>query len=182
MAELRLQDQLQPALLDRLSDDEPEKHTESREQRVISVAKLRKSVLRDLTWLLNSICLAATEDLSEYPDAERSVINYGLHGFAGSTIGQLGIVDTEKAIREAIIRFEPRLIANTVKVHLIEESLREDSHNTIGLEIEADLWCQPLPSHMFLKTDFDLEIGAARVTEQTEAEATRSDRSRTRRR
>ena len=182
MAELRLQDLLQPALLDRLSDDEPEKHTESREQRVISVAKLRKSVLRDLTWLLNSICLAATEDLTEYPDAERSVINYGLHGFAGSTIGQLGIADTEKAIQEAIIRFEPRLIANTVKVRLVEESLREDSHNTVGLEIEADLWCQPLPTHMFLKTDLDLEIGAARVTEQTEAEATRSDRSRTRRR
>ena len=171
MAELTLQDRLQPALLDRLTDDEPEKRTESREQRVISLAKLRNSILRDLSWLLNSVHLAATEDLSECPFAEQSVLNYGLPSFAGGSIAQLGISHTEDAIRKAILRFEPRLLPNTVKVKLIEESLREDAHNTIALEIHAELWCQPLPLHMYMKTELDLEIGAARLTEQTEAEA-----------
>ena len=140
MAELWLQDQLQPALLDRLADDEPEKKTESRDQRVISIAKLRNSVLRDLTWLLNSVHLAATEDLSQCPDVERSVLNYGLPSFAGGSTATLGILDTENAIRDTILRFEPRLIPNSVKVKLIapiamEEGLRfaiREGGRTVG--------------------------------------------------
>jgi len=173
MAELTLQDQLQPALLDRLADDEPEKKTESRDQRVMSISRLRNSVLRDLSWLLNSVHLAATEDLSGCPWVEKSVLNFGLPSFAGGAMAQLGIAETEEAVRQAIIHYEPRLIPNSVKVKLIEESVREDSHNTIALEIDAELWCQPLPLHMFMKTELDLEIGTARVTEQSETQ--RSD-------
>jgi type VI secretion system protein ImpF len=182
MAELALQERLQPALLDRLTDDEPGTAMESRDQRVITIAKLRACILRDLSWLLNSGHLASTEDLSDYPWVERSVLNYGLRSFAGVTTSQLGLRETEEAIKQAIMRFEPRLIANTVKVKLIEESLRDDAHNTIALEIEAELWCQPLPLHMYMKTELDLEIGAARLTERSEAEARRPEKTKSRRR
>ena len=40
------QDQLQPALLDRLTDEEPDKKLEPRLQRVITKKKLREAVLR----------------------------------------------------------------------------------------------------------------------------------------
>jgi len=180
MAELTLQERLQPALLDRLTDDEPEKKVESRDQRVMSIAKLRNCILRDLSWLLNSPRLDATEDLSNYPDAARSVINYGIPALAGTGKDQLGIDSTEDAIREAILRFEPRLLPNSVKVSLLKESLREDAHNNIALEIDAELWFQPLPLQMYMKTDLDLEIGTARVIEQSEAD--RSDRRGRRRR
>ncbi len=170
MAELTLQERLQPALLDRLTDDEPEKKLESRDQRVISIAKLRACILRDVSWLLNSVQLAATEDLSDFPAVERSVLNYGVPSFAGGSIGQLGIAHIETAIREAVLRYEPRLIPDTVKVKLVQESLHNDAHNTIALEIDAQLWCQPLPLQMFMKTELDLELGAARLIEQFEAD------------
>src|SRR5689334_5395139 len=128
MAELILQDRLQPALLDRLTDDEPTKRMESREQRVISIAKLRQCLLRDLSWLLNTVRLEATEDLSECPSVQRSVLNYGLPSFTGGSVALLGAAETEDAIKQAILRFEPRLLPNTVKVKLLESSLREDSH------------------------------------------------------
>ena len=176
MGDLNLQDRLQPALLDRLADDEPQKGSESREQRVISLAKLRECVLRDLSWLLNAVNLAAVEDLSECPSVERSVLNFGLPSFAGGSIDKIGTTDTERIIKEAIVRFEPRLIANTVKVSLIRESLRDSNHNTIALEIDAELWCQPLPLQMYMKTELDLEMGAVRLTEQSEAQ--RSDNKR----
>ena len=48
------QDRLQPALLDRLTDDEPDKKLEPREQRVLSKSKMRRAVLRDLAWLFNA--------------------------------------------------------------------------------------------------------------------------------
>lgn len=170
MAELTLQERLQPALLDRLADDEPEKKLEARDQRVMSIAKLRNCILRDLSWLLNSVHLEATEDLSDYPLVERSVLNYGVPSFAGGSIDQIGIAATEAAIREAILRYEPRLMPNSVKVKIVQESLGDDSHNTIALEIDAELWCQPLPLQMFMKTELDLELGAARVIEQSESD------------
>jgi type VI secretion system protein ImpF len=176
MAELSLQERLQPALLDRLTDDEPEKKLESREQRVISIAKLRSSVLRDLSWLLNSVQFSATNDLSGCPMVEDSVLNYGIPSFAGGSMDALGTTHVEAVLREAILRFEPRLLPSSVKVRVVQESLREDAHNTIALEIDAELWCQPLPLQMYMKTEFDLEIGAARVIEQSETD--RLDRSR----
>ena len=50
MAELTTQDKLQPALLDRLTDDEPDAKVEARDKRVISMRRLRECVLRDLSW------------------------------------------------------------------------------------------------------------------------------------
>ena len=60
MAEQLLpQERLQPALLDRLTDDEPDKKQEPREARVLSKSRLRQSVLRDLAWLFNATRLEA---------------------------------------------------------------------------------------------------------------------------
>jgi len=170
MAELGLKERLQPALLDRLTDDEPEKKLESREQRVLTLSKLRACVLRDLSWLLNSVHLAATENLSELRQVERSVVNYGIPSFAGGSIDEYGLKSTAEAIREAIVRYEPRLLPNSVKVAIVEDSLGDDAHNRIALEIDAELWCQPLPLQMYMKTELDLEIGAARIVEQSEAD------------
>jgi type VI secretion system protein ImpF len=63
MPELSHKERLQPSLLDRLTDDEPEVRVESRDKRVLSQEKLRASVLRDLTWLFNTTQLSALIDL-----------------------------------------------------------------------------------------------------------------------
>jgi type VI secretion system protein ImpF len=46
MAELTARDRLQPSLLDRLTDLEPEAKLEARERRVLSMRALRQSVQR----------------------------------------------------------------------------------------------------------------------------------------
>src|SRR5579883_2339033 len=147
MAELTTQERLQPALLDRLTDDEPQKTQESREQRAISLQKLRQAVLRDLTWLLNTPNLASTEDLSEYPEVARSVVNYGVPSFSGMV--------------------QPRLLGKTVRVKLAGSG-DEGSQSALQLQMVAELWAQPVPLRMFMKTELDLELGAVRVTEQSE--------------
>jgi type VI secretion system protein ImpF len=134
MAELTTQERLQPALLDRLTDDEPEKSIESRDLRVISLPKLRQCILRDLSWLLNTPHLEATTDLSEYPYVAQSVLNYGLPSFSGGAIATLVGRVVEHAIKEAVLRFEPRLIAKTVQIRLNAVS-RNDATHTLQIEI-----------------------------------------------
>ena len=63
--QLTPQDRLQPALLDRLTDDEPDKKQEPREQRVMSKRRLRQAVLRDLAWLFNATRLEAGDRSGE---------------------------------------------------------------------------------------------------------------------
>ena len=52
MAELTLQERLQPSLLDRLTDDEPGNLKEAAERRVLTLNQLKASVLRELQVML----------------------------------------------------------------------------------------------------------------------------------
>ena len=43
--------------------------------------------------------------------------------------------------------------------------VKQMSHNALSFFIEAELWAQPIPLRLFLKTEIDLEAGAAHVVE-----------------
>lgn len=164
MPELTQQERLQPSLLDRLTDDEPDKRQESREQRVLSLRRLREGVRRDLAWLLNTGHLASTEDLSAFPEVSHSVLNYGIPDLAGATSSSADVGALERMIRQALWDFEPRILRNTVKVRAAIDS-EQMSHNALTFVIEGELWAQPVPLHLLLKSEIDLESGAVQVTE-----------------
>jgi len=164
MAELTPQERLQPSLLDRLTDDEPVKHIESREQRVLSIRRLRELVLRDLAWLFNTTNLQAVQALDNYPETQHSVLNYGVPEFTGHTISSMDISHIERRIRDAIRQFEPRILPNTVRVHVAVDE-EEMSHTALSFEIVGELWAQPQPQQLFLKTEIDLELGDVQVLE-----------------
>lgn len=166
MAQLTPKERLQPSLLDRLRDDEPEKQKESRERRVLSPRQLRKSVIRDLEWLLNAGDLACVQDLTGYPDVIESVVNFGLPDLAGKNVSGLEVATLERTLRQAILRFEPRILPHSLKVRAIVEEARM-SHNAILFDIEGELWGQPMPQQLYLKTEVDLENGSFQVAERT---------------
>jgi type VI secretion system protein ImpF len=146
-----------------LTDHEPQKREESREQRVLSLARLRECVIRDLTWLLNSERLPSTQQAADCPEAMRSVINYGIPPLSGLASSGVDAESLEREILQAIHTFEPRLIPGTVSVRAVETD--EMSGCALMFEIEADLWAQPLPLHLYLQTELDLETGRFETTE-----------------
>jgi type VI secretion system protein ImpF len=168
MAELTTKERLQPSLLDRLTDDEPDQRAESMDKRVLSPQKLRESVRRDLSWLFNTPNLATLQDLSEFPEVERSVVNFGVPELAGKPASSIESGALVRAVRKAIADFEPRLLRNSVKVQLVADP-EQHSVNAMCLTIEADLWSQPLPLRLYLRTELNLEDGEAKVTEVTTA-------------
>ena len=159
------QDRLQPALLDRLTDDEPDKKQEPREARVLSKSRMRQSVLRDLAWLFNTTRLESDTDLSRAPYARRSVINFGLPSLSGKPASSLDITDLERGIRQAILDFEPRIAPDSLQVRAIVESRSLDHHNVIGVEIHGQLWAQPVPLELLLRTEIDLETGKVQIAD-----------------
>ena len=164
MAELLLQERLQPSLLDRLTDDEPTVRQESRNKRVMSVTNLREVMLRDLGWLLNATSLGPLLDRAEHPQVSQSVINYGRPDLAGLQIRGHDLDEIEAGLLQAIRDFEPRILAHTLKVHLVLPRTRPTSAECCEFEIEGSLWCQPTPLRLFLKTAIDLETGDVKIS------------------
>ncbi|HEV2211508.1 MAG TPA: GPW/gp25 family protein [Verrucomicrobiae bacterium] len=178
---------LQPCLLDRLTDNEPARKEESRRERVVSYKKYRDGVLRDLEWLLNSEGflrpetlgylrqsqrqrfdqepLSPVPDLRRYPEAYRSVINYGLKQFWGLSDREKDRLQEE--LSEALQMFEPRLLPGTIHIELLNPNEQSGAHgqsdrldsNQITLLIAAELWANPLPEQLNVKTTVDLEVG-----------------------
>ncbi len=169
MTELTSQERLQPALLDRLTDDEPGVRQETREQRVMSKSRLRQAVLRDLAWLFNATRFETSGQLAKVPHARRSVINFGLPPLSGKWLSSLDLSELESAIRQTLADFEPRLLPHTVQVTALVEAGGLDHHNVIGVQIRGQLWAQPVPLELLVRTEIDLETGQVQVSDMASA-------------
>jgi type VI secretion system protein ImpF len=165
MAELTPQERLQPALLDRLTDEEPATSLEPRESRVMTKRQLRQAVLRDLAWLFNATRLEAGTDLSRAPEVQRSVINYGLPALSGRSATSLDVAELERAIRQSILDYEPRILAATLRVTALLQPHQVDHHNVVGVQIQGQLWAQPVPLELLVRTEIDLETGRVEIAD-----------------
>jgi type VI secretion system protein ImpF len=103
-------------------------------------------------------------DAATLPNARRSVINYGLPALAGQTASTIEVPDLERAIRQAILDYEPRILPESLRVRALETA-GLDHHNVIGVEISGQLWAQPLPLELLLRTEIDLETGQVEVAD-----------------
>ena len=167
MNRARPQDRLQPALLDRLTDDDPTNPLETSEMRIISGPRMRDAVLRDRSWLFNTTFLSDQESFELFPEARRSVLNYGLPALSGQTASSFNAIDMEEKVRAAIVDHEPRIIADTLKVEALVSEEELDHHNQISFRISGQLWAQPVPLELLLHTDIDLETGRVDVKDRT---------------
>jgi type VI secretion system protein ImpF len=136
--------------------------TESLDKRVFTMRRLREAVFRDITWLLNSMSLDSTEDLSRYPEVERSVLNYGMPTLAGRQMSSIDPARTAERIARAIAAFEPRL--SKVRVNPERRQYGEENF-AVAFQVEADLWGQPVAQHLVLRTSIDLNSGEIKVSE-----------------
>lgn len=163
MATSDLRERLQPALLDRLTDEHPEIDRDADERRGMNKAQLRAAVLRDLSWLLNAVQPLLSREAEAHPMAAASVINYGMPPLSGQLASKIDMPSLTQQLREAILRFEPRILEHSLEVKAVEDQFVLDAHNVIEFEIRGLLWAQPIPLELMLRTQLDLEAGQVRV-------------------
>jgi type VI secretion system protein ImpF len=167
MVEVGARDTLQPALLDRLTDLDPTRKIESRQERIISRTQLRAFVLRDLTWLFNTTNLASDAELAAYPLVAQSTVNYGLAPLSGKLVSSLDLPRLERILKDALVRFEPRILPHTLSVGALAPGEAPIHHNVVSFEIKGELWGHPYPLELLLKTDVDLESGEIHIAEES---------------
>ncbi|WP_334189560.1 type VI secretion system baseplate subunit TssE [Noviherbaspirillum sp.] len=156
-------DRLLPALLDRLIDDAPHSKTEALEQKIISRNRLRDIVLRDLTWLFNATGALQDAHEARHAHARRSVLNFGMPCLSGKLVSHVELFEMEQSLRQAILDFEPRILPQTLSVTGRLPADELSHHNILQFDISGQLWAQPYPLELLLKTDVDLETGMVKV-------------------
>jgi type VI secretion system protein ImpF len=159
-----VQDRVQPSLLDRLTDDHPQRATDSANARVFSVSRLRAAILRDVAWLLNTVRLADTVDLDLFPEIQASTLNYGIPPMSGRVMEGVDPQFLSYEIKTALQLFEPRLIADTISVTVIEPAPKA-SLASPQFKIEAELFAHPVPLRMLMRAEADPDGAGIRLVE-----------------
>jgi len=120
---------------------------------VSAIGRLREIVLRDLSWLLNTTPLDVTTDLGPYPRVARSVLNYGVNIVSGPSAQRVDADHLCQQISLALRRFEPRIVAGSVRV-----SVGSSNQNGIEVMIEGELRSSPA-QHLAMRIALDREMG-----------------------
>lgn len=116
MARTEIEHTVTPSLLDRLTDDAPRVSIDAPMTRAESERAYRRCVERDVEDLLNTrrTMFPAPDALAE---VRHSVYDYGLIDTTGIPVGTADGRDTLlAALRDAIVRFEPRLAETRVRL------------------------------------------------------------------
>lgn len=172
MAGLTSQERLQPSLLDRLTDSDPAAPREGLDARVLNKQQLRAAVLRDLTWLLNATCeepdaLSPDRDRvalwAELKEAAGSVANFGVPPLSGRSITRLQFPAVEHGLKQAILRFEPRIDPKTLQVEVSNDPSEGLRPASLRITIRGQMWNQPVPLELLLSADVDVDTGQALV-------------------
>tara|TARA_R110002124_G_scaffold5553_2_gene35467 strand:- start:1892 stop:2386 length:495 start_codon:yes stop_codon:yes gene_type:complete len=150
-------ERLQPSLLDRLTDDNPSEVKESARERVIDMRRLKEIVMRDLGWLLNTVNQDLAIPADTYPYAAKSTLNYGITDVSGKRAVEARPYELERMLHVAIEAFEPRIIKGSLQVDLSAGDIGAASR--IVFNINADLWAEPVPMEVYLRTELDVASG-----------------------
>ena len=141
MARADLDVPLQPSVLDRLIDEDPERTSDPPKSRGQSLAELRAAVRRELEAILNTRyrCRSWPRDLAEL---DRSLLNYGIPDFTSAFMATDASREWfREAIEQAIRRCEPRF--QRVDVQIMENTDQLD--RMIRFRIEALIYADPAP-------------------------------------
>ena len=147
------------SVLDRLIDEEPGESRESRRSHTTSIKELKRSVLRDIEWLLNTRHgYKVPDDLEE---TKRSVICYGLPDFTALSIANSNELSRlADDVKDTITFFEPRFLDLSIIFEPISNTDRQ-----IRFRIEAHLDTEPSPEPILFDTVLNSGTGGFSVSE-----------------
>lgn len=149
------------SLLDRLIDREPETKTDPYLSRFESLNQFRKSIKRDLEFLLNTV--RNTDPIPEaYQELKRSVYLYGLPDLNGIALeNQQDEARMLRSLEEVISTFEPRL--SRVRVTSYEPLSKKKS--ALLFHVDAVLMIEPHPEPISFDTVLEIAKGSYSVKE-----------------
>lgn len=155
-----------PSLMDRLTDLQPDRRLEAPRPQALSFQEYRAGFQRDLLRLLSYGLQPERREFDGYPEVQASVLNYGMPNLLGMADLAMKPMFVEQQIREAIMRFEPRVNRETLRVRVTRVDVPGDSAmRNLEIEIIAELWAKPYSENVYILTSVDLHKANVQVKE-----------------
>jgi len=123
----------------------------------ITEPTLRREVARDLDSLMNTIALESSENLDPFDYVRGSVLNFGLPDITHRSIDEVAVEVVGEEIRSALMRHEPRLIPESIRV--ARDSEIDEAELKVRFIVRADLLCEPLNVPVEFVADLELDSG-----------------------
>jgi type VI secretion system protein ImpF len=163
MARTELDRAVQPSLLDRLTDDEPDAVADHSTTREASERLFRSTVQRDVEFLLNTRRTMVTAG-PEFPEVRHSVHQFGLPDMSGlSFTSAEGRKRLTEDISETLRTFEPRLM--NVEVRLADAGASAAAQ--VRFSIAATLRMDPSPEQIVFDTVLEIASGTYDVADKS---------------
>lgn len=144
-----------PTLLERLQDNDPKSPHDL--SRLIDIKMMRSLVQRDIADLINHPNIEDTLNEHRHGLIKESVLNYGIPALVGAQENHPNRDSIEKSIRKTILRFEPRIIPETLLVRSLQDKDSVARHALILFEIRGLIYWQPRPFDLCISGRYDFE-------------------------
>ena len=146
-----------PTLLERLLDEEPKKQQESYDAFFFTADNLRAVVQKEIGCLLNNTNIEEQLDENRHPQVIESVVNYGVAPLVGKYANHHNWTLIEKNIRNALLRFEPRIVPESLLVRPLTTKEHPGNNGLVLFEIRGLIYWQPHPIDLCISGAYDAE-------------------------
>jgi type VI secretion system protein ImpF len=156
---------VQLSILDRLTDEQPDVKTDPYLSMSESLRRFRRSIKRDLEFLLNSV--RNSDPLPEsYKELRKSLYLYGLPDLNSVALeNQQDEARLVRSLEDAISRFEPRFS----RVHVTAYERLTKKKSSLLFRVEALLLIDPAPEPISFDTVLEVSKASYSVKEGTSA-------------
>lgn len=143
---------------------------------VVSPKDIVDAVRRDIEVLLNTTQYESTlflseretrhqasipVNLSDFPEVQTSVVNYGTIPLIGAQRNSFDNNKLAKDLRDALLRFEPRLNPNKLRIEVRRKARAGSGETGHEVEITGEVILTPAPEHLSMVAEIDVNSAKA---------------------
>lgn len=122
---------------------------------------LRAELAADLDALVNTVNLQAAFDISDFPEVQKSILNYGMPDLSALTIDSSEANLVGRELEQALKNFECRLLENSIAV--AGEVQHDDVGSRLAFKIKADMHATPSDVAIEFLADFEAFSGQGKL-------------------
>lgn len=130
----------------------------------VSEPILRQQLAEDLGSLLNTINLAASENLEGLEHVKASILNFGVADLTALSSEEDRVALINDWLSETLRQFEPRLVKESLNI--IRESAFDETSGLIRFHVRGEMHSNPTNTHIEFVADVETNSGKLRVAQR----------------
>ena len=127
----------------------------------VNESALKQELAEDLSALLNTVNLSAIEDLNEFEDVQKSILNYGIDDLTAIAADSREAQGIAPRLQQILRDHEDRLVSGSVR--LSAESVTNEASARIAVHISAEMHASPNDVPVEFVADVESYSGKVRI-------------------